>query len=166
MLRIGRIARPHGIRGAVAITLDDPDSESLYGVRYVHLAVKGDVPRRVAVTRASPGRKGQVLLHLEGLATPEAAEALRDQEVLLEEEQLPKLGQGEYWERDLLKLTAVDAAGAELGPVAEVVDTADVPVLVVRASAGEVYVPFTDPYVLSVDVAAGKVVGAPPEMAE
>jgi 16S rRNA processing protein RimM len=166
VLRIGRIARPHGIRGAVAITLDDPDSESLFGVRHVHLAAKGDAPRRVAVLRSSPGRKGQVLLHLEGLTTPEAAEALRDQELFLEEDQLPKLGQGEYWERDLLKLTAFNEAGAELGPVAEVVDTADVPVLVVRAQSGEVFVPFTDPYVLSVDVTSGKVVVAPPEMAE
>jgi 16S rRNA processing protein RimM len=150
----------------VAITLDDPDSDSLFGVRHVHLAAKGQAPRRVAVVRTSPGRKGQVLLQLEGLATPEAAEALRDEEVLLEEEQLPKLEKGEYWERDLLRLTAVNEAGVELGPIAEVVDTADVPVLVVRAASGEVFVPFTDPYVLSVDVPGGKVVVAPPEVAE
>lgn len=166
MLRIGRIARPHGIRGMVAVTLDDPDSESLFGARYVHLAAKGQAPRRVGVLRTSPGRKGQILLQLEGLTTPEAAEGLRDEEVLLEEAQLPKLQKGEYWERDLLRCIAVDEAGKELGPVAEVVDTADVPVLVVRGGAGEVYVPFTDPYVLSVDVAGGRLVVAPPESAE
>ena len=166
MLRIGRIARPHGIRGMVAITLDDPESESLLGVRYVHLAAEGAEPRRLAVLRSAPGRKGQVLLHLEGLTTPEAAELLRDQEVLLEEGQLPPLGKGEYWERDLLRLVAFSEEGEELGPVAEVVDTADVPVLVVRAEAGEIFVPFVDPYVLSVDVAGGKVVVAPPEPAE
>ena len=50
--------------------------------------------------------------------------------------------------------------------MAEVVDTADVPVLVVRAEAGEIYVPFVDPYVLSVDLPGGRVVVAPPEPAE
>ncbi len=150
----------------VAVTLDDPESESLLGIRYVHLRATDAAPRRIVVVRSAPGRKGQSLLQLEGLTTPEAAEALRDQEVLLEEEQLPKLQPGEYWERDLLRLTAVDEAGQELGPIAEVVDTADVPVLVVRGKAGELFVPFVDPYVLSVDTAAGKVVVAPPEMAE
>jgi len=149
----------------VAVTLDDPESTSLLGVRWVHLRAGGET-RRVPVLRSGPGRKGQVLLQLEGIATPEAAETLRDQEVLLEEEQLPPLEEGEYWERDLLKLVAVDEAGREIGRVAEVVDTADVPVLVVHGAGGEVYVPFVDPYVLSVDVQGGRVVVAPPEVAE
>lgn len=149
----------------VAVTLDDPESRSLMGVGYVHLRV-GEATRRVAVQRSGPGRKGQVLLQLEGTTTPEAAEALRDQEILLEPDQLPPLEEGEYWQRDILQLVAVDEAGRELGPVAEVVDTADVPVLVVRAEGGEIFVPFVDPYVLSVDMPAGRIVVAPPEMAE
>lgn len=166
MVRIGRIARPHGVRGMVAVTLDNPQSESLFGVGYVHLRGTGGALRRHEVLKTLPGRKGQVLLALAGIGSPEAAETLRDQEVLLEEEQLPKLGPGEYWTRDLLALTAFDAAGARLGPVQDVVDTAEVPVLVVRSEAGEIYVPFTDPYVLEVDVGGRRVVVAPPEVAE
>jgi len=165
MIRIGRIARPHGIRGAVAVTLDNPESESLYGVGWVHLRA-GDEVRRYGVLRSGPGRKGQVLLQLEGVPTPEAAEALRGSEVLLEPAQLPPLGEGEYWERDLLRLEAVDLAGAALGRVVEVVDTADVPVLVVRGKGEEIYVPFVAPYVVEVDLAGGRVVVAPPEVAE
>lgn len=165
MIRIGRIVRPHGIRGALAVTLDDPESESLYGVRYVHLRSAGET-RRVDVRRTGPGRKGQVLLQLAGVETPEAAELLRDREVLLEEDQLPKLGAGEFWHRDLLTLMAVDSNGAELGPVAEVVDTADVPVLVVKAKAGELFVPFTESFVVEVDLRGRRVVVSPPELAE
>ena len=149
----------------VAVTLDDPESTSLLGVGWVHLRAGGET-RRVPVLRSGPGRKGQVLLQLEGVTTPEGAEGLRDREVLLEEGQLPPLAEGEYWARDLLALVAVDEAGRELGKVAEVVDTADVPVLVVRGEGSELFVPFVDPYVLSVDVKAGRVVVAPPEMAE
>ena len=160
MIRVGRIARPHGVRGMVAVTLDDPESESLFGIRFVHLG-----ERRLNVTRTAPGRKGQALLQLEGVTTPEAAEALRDLEVLLEPGQLPKLEEGEFWHRDLLGMEAVAAEGNVIGPVVEIVDTADVPVLVVKGEAGEVFVPFTEPYVLGVDVAVRRVTVQPPEMA-
>jgi 16S rRNA processing protein RimM len=165
MIRIGRIARPHGVRGAVAVTLDHPESESLFGVGWVHLRA-GDVVRRYVVQRSGPGRRGQALLQLEGVATPEEAEKLRDQEVLLEPGQLPPLGEGEYWLRDLLGLTAVDEAGRELGRVVDVVDTAEVAVLVVQAPVGEIYVPFTAPHLVAVELGAGRVVVAPPEPAE
>lgn len=166
MIRIGRIARPHGIRGMVAVNLDDPESESLFGVAHIHLAAEGQPPTRYGVRRTAPGRKGQVLLHLEGMDTPEAAESLRDRNIFLEESQLPALEEGEFWFRDLLTLRAVDETGAELGAVTEVVDTADVPVLVVKGSGGDIFVPFTEPYVLDVNVREGRVLVAPPEMAE
>lgn len=166
MIRIGRIARPHGIRGMVAVNLEDPESESLFGVGWVHVGVEGQAPVRYAVRRTAPGRKGQVLLHLEGIDTPEGAETLRDRNLLLEESQLPALEEGEFWFRDLLTLRAVDESGTELGDVTEVVDTADVPVLVVKGSGGDIFVPFTEPYVLDVNVSERRVLVAPPEMAE
>lgn len=166
MIRVGRIVRPHGIRGMVAVNLEDPESESLFGVGHVYVAVEGQEPVRRPVRRSAPGRRGQVLLHLEGMETPEAAETLRDSNVLLEESQLPALEEGEFWFRDLLTLRAIDEKGAELGDVTEVVDTADVPVLVVKGSGGEIFVPFTEPYVLDVNVRERRVLVAPPEMVE
>lgn len=149
----------------VAINLEDPESETLFGVTHAFVGVEGQQPVRYGVRRSAPGRKGQVLLHFEGLDTPEAAEILRDRGLFLEESQLPDLEEGEFWFRDLLSLTAIDAEGAELGTVSEVVDTADVPVLVVKGNGGDIFVPFTEPYVIEVDLPARRVLVAPPEMA-
>lgn len=166
LIRVGRVARPHGVRGAIAITLDYSESESLFGVRWVHLRA-GESVRRWKVLRSGPGRRGQVLLQLEGLNTPEAAEELRDQEVLLEPAQLPPLGEDEYWLRDILGLEAVTAEGASCGRVVDVVDTAEVPVLVIRGQGDEeLFVPFTSPWLVGVELEAGRVVVTPPEVAE
>jgi 16S rRNA processing protein RimM len=165
MVRIGKVARPHGVRGALAVTLDDPSSESLLGVAYVHLG-EGEAWSRHEVARTAKGRPGQILLFLRDVSTVEAAEALRDREVRLEEAQLPPLGEEEYWQRDLLGMEALRADGSRLGTVEEVVDTAEVPVLVVRHDGGETFVPFHRSHVLSVDVAGKAVVVDPPEVLE
>lgn len=162
MIRIGKVARPHGVRGAIAVTLEDPASESLFGVAYVHLAAPGEEPRRFDAQRTARGRPGQVLLFLSEIGTVEAAESLRGQAVLLEEGQLPALGEDEYWHRDLLGLSAVTGDDLELGEVAEVVDTAEVPVLVIRRGKGETYVPFNKAHVLAVDLSRKRVVVEPP----
>lgn len=160
MVRVGKVARPHGVRGAVAITLDNPASESLFGVDHVHL---GPEPRRLEVRRTARGKSGQVILELEGIDSVESAETLRGLEVLLEEEQLPPLGPDEYWHRDLLGLEAVLENGSSLGRVREIVDTADVPVLVIGRGKEERYVPFHRSFVLEVELGQGRVVVQPPE---
>ncbi len=147
----------------MVVTLDNPASDSLFGVDHVHLALAGASPRDFRIVRAGPGRQGQVILHLEGIERIEDAESLRGCEVLLEEAQFPPLEDREYWHRDLLGLRAFDPEGAALGEVAEVVDTAEVPVLVLRGDGSERFVPFADPYVIRVELDDRRIVLAPPE---
>lgn len=162
LVRLGRVARPHGVRGAVAVTLDNPESDSLLGVAHVYLR-RGEQVERRDLRRVQPGRKGQVVLSLEGVPSVEAAELLREQELLIEASQLPSLGEREFWQRDLLGLQVMDARGESLGRVVEVVDTADIPVLVVRGDAKERFVPFTKSHVREVDVSGGRILVDPPE---
>lgn len=165
VFRIGRVAKPHGVRGSVAITLDNPSSDSLFHVERIRLApLEGSGEgTRFDIRRAGPGRKGQAILSLAGVDSVEAADALRGREVLVDREQLPALEESEYWHRDLLGMQAVTADGAPLGRVAEIVDTAEIPVLIVQGEGGDRFVPFADPYVVEVDLPRGRIVVAPPE---
>jgi 16S rRNA processing protein RimM len=156
LLRVGVVARPHGIRGELAVTLDTPDGEALLQVKAVFL---GEARHEVKTARR--GRPGQMVLDL-GFTDPAQVEVVRGAEVRVEEADLPPLEANEFWHRDLVGLRAVLADGTELGRVTEVVDTAEVAVLVVAGSAGEVYVPFADPHVIEVDVPGGLVKVAPP----
>lgn len=148
------------------MTLDDAKSESLLGVSYVHLGEEGGALKRLETVRTAKGRQGQIVLALEGVETVEQAEALRDLLVFLERSQLPALGEDEYWQRDLVGLLAVGEDGEEVGEVMEVVDTAEVPVLVVRKGREETFVPFNKTHVLKVDLPGRSVVVAPPEAME
>lgn len=156
LIRVGVVARPQGLSGELVITLDHAGSDSLRHVRVVRMGEQSRHLRRVR-----PGRPGQAIVDV-GLGSRDDAEGLRGAEVRVDEAELPPLGANEYWHSDLLGLTAVDAAGAELGKVEEVVDTAEVAVLVVRSAGGEWFVPMADPYVIEIDVKGGRLKVAPP----
>jgi 16S rRNA processing protein RimM len=74
--------------------------------------------------------------------------------------------EGEFFQGDLVGLTAVDEQGATLGRVEAVWNTGPVPNLVIRMGTEELLVPFTDAFVPSVDLEAGRVVVRKPEIVE
>jgi len=99
---VGRIGRPHGLRGEVTVqvTTDDPDE------RFASGAVLGTDPAgRGPLTVVSMRRSGPVLvLGFDGIADRNAAEALRGTELTVPRSSLPPLGDGEYYHADLLGL--------------------------------------------------------------
>jgi 16S rRNA processing protein RimM len=161
MVRVGVVARAHGVRGEVEVRLDEPSSTSLLGQKEVWLRSHGrePEPREVASVRAA---HEAVLLRLDGVSDRDAAAALRGSEVLLPRERLPALGEGEHYVADLLGLVARNPAGRVLGKVVEVGGTDEVAVLVVKG-AREWQVPMADLFVRRIDVEAGEVVLEPPE---
>lgn len=162
LIRLGIIARPHGLAGQLAVTLDAPGSTTLQSCSHLFLgaSAQDQSPQRFPIRKAGPGRKGQALVTLEGIATLEAAEALRSRVVLVEREQIP-IEEGEVLFSELIGLAAVDPSGAPLGTVEEVVDSAEVPILVLRLGARERFVPFIESCVRELDPAAGRLVLVP-----
>lgn len=71
-IRLGVIGRPHGIRGALKLHLDNPDSETLRAGLEVRLVVGNAAPRLITIEKLQPG-----IVTLRGLADRTAAEALR-----------------------------------------------------------------------------------------
>jgi 16S rRNA processing protein RimM len=159
---VGRIGRPHGVRGEVTVEVrtDDPD------LRFVPGAVFAtDPPSRGPLTVA--GRRWHrevLLLTVEGVESREAAEELRNTELLVDVADLPELEDPEaYYDHQLVGLTARLPDESELGEVAAVRhEGADL--LVIHGSDGsELLVPFVAAIVPTVDVAAGFLVVDPPE---
>lgn len=107
---LAAVAGAHGVRGEVRLKLwaESPDS---LGGRAVEIG--GRAYRVEAIRPASGG----AVARLGGVATREAAEALRGQEVSVERADLPPLAEGEYYHADLLGLPVVDGEGAAMGVV-------------------------------------------------
>jgi len=162
-LVVGRIGKPHGFRGEVTVDVrtDDPDARFATGS-----SLRTDPAERGPLTVAAVHpRSGGLVLAFEGVGSREAAEALRGTVLVVDSAELPAIEEPDEWyDHQLVGLAAVDAAGAPLGEVAEVVHAPASDLLVVRDADGrEHLVPFVRELVPAVDVPGGRVVIDPPE---
>ena len=159
---VGRIGRPQGIRGEVTVEVrtDDPEERFAPGtVLHTDPAERGPV-----TVEAARDHSGRLVLQLQGVADRTAAEALRDTLLLVDVSTLAPLeDEDEFHDWQLRGLAAALVDGTRVGEVTDVLHLPHGDVLVVdRAAAGEVLVPFVRAIVPEVDVAGGRVVLDPP----
>ena len=159
---VGRIGRPHGVRGEVTVEVrtDDPD------LRFAPGAVLRTEPAdRGPLTIA--GRRWHrevLLLSIDGVESREAAEELRNTELHVPVAELPALEDpDDYYDHQLVGLTARLPDGTELGRVSAVRHEGADLLVIRRVEGGELLVPFVTAIVPSVDVAGGSLVVDPPE---
>lgn len=160
---VGRIGRPHGIRGEVTVEVltDDPDARFAPGA-VLHTDPVEAGPLTVVATRHS----GHIpLVTFEGVGDREAAEALRGTVLQVDVDTLPDLSDDdEYYDHQLIGLRARSVTGSELGTVVAVLHAPAAPVLTVRRVDGtDELVPFVAAIVPEVDLAAGVLTIAPPD---
>jgi 16S rRNA processing protein RimM len=159
---VGRIGRPHGVRGEVTVEVrtDDPD------LRFVPGAVlRTDPPERGPITIAGVHwHSGTLLLRLEGVDSREAAEAVRNTELVVPVAELPEIEDPDsYYDHQLVGLTARLSDDAVLGEVTAILHEAQDLLVVRRVEGGEVLIPFVSAIVPTVDLDGGFVVVDPPE---
>jgi 16S rRNA processing protein RimM len=159
---VGRIGRPHGVRGEVTVEVrtDDPD------LRFVPGAVlRTDPPERGPITIAGVHwHSGTLLLRLEGVDSREAAEAVRNTELLVDVADLPEIEDPDsFYDFQLVGLSALLPDDSVLGEVSAVRHEAQDLLVVRRPEGGDVLIPFVSAIVPTVDLDGGFVVVDPPE---
>jgi 16S rRNA processing protein RimM len=115
----------------------------------------GVPPRPYAVRRARV-QGGILLLLLEGVETPQAAEALRGQEVLVAAEDAVPLPPGRFYWHQVLGLEVREEGGRLLGAVADIIETGANDVYVVRDEGRELLIPAIRDVVLAIEPEAGR----------
>jgi 16S rRNA processing protein RimM len=159
---VGRIGRPHGIKGEVSIEVrtDDPDGRLAPGtVLRTDPAAAG--PLTITAGRVHSGR---LLLTFDGCTSRSGAERLRN--VLLvadvDPDERPEDPE-EFFDRHLVGLRVETLDGAEVGELTEVLHLPGQDVLVVRRRDDrEALVPFVTEFVPEVDLDGGRIVIDPP----
>lgn len=162
-LVVGRIAKAHGIGGEVAVDVrtDDPEHRYANGA-----SLDTDPPERGPLTVASTRwHSGRLLVRFDGVADRNTAESLQGTLLVADSETSRDGGDAdEFWDHDLIGLTAVTTDGTVIGTVTELLHPPGPAVLVLdRGEAGEGLVPFVREIVPTVDLAGGRVVIDPPE---
>jgi 16S rRNA processing protein RimM len=156
---IGTIVGVHGVQGAVRIKsfTADPADIAAYG------AVGDESGGRRFEVKVLGQARGAVLARLSGVADRDAAEALRGVRLYVSRSALPKTSEDEFYHADLIGLPVETREGARLGSVRAVHNFGAGDILELRDEAGrELLLPFSDAVVPSVDLAAGRIVAAPP----
>ena len=151
-LEIGKIINVHGLRGDVKVVpwCDEPEFLCEFDTLYLGKAQK---PVNVTAARL---QKGNVLLHLEGVDTVEAAEQLRNQVLYMDRDEV-ELEEGVYFIQDLIGLEVLDAdTGKSYGKLSDVMQTGANDVYVVKkAGANDLLIPAIKDCILDVDVENG-----------
>ena len=153
---VGRVLRPHGLRGAVLVeSLSDNSSRYQPGAELL-LRREGRpaVATRVAERRANPHG---LVVRFDGVESCEAAEALRGAWLEVDRSEVPPPPAGSYWIFDLLGSRCVDSRHGELGTLADLVEDGGGTVLRIVRPGAELLVPFVDRFVVAVDAAAREV---------
>jgi 16S rRNA processing protein RimM len=161
-MAIGRVVRVHGIRGEVKVELmtDYPEERYKPGMT-VYLGSETEA-RPVKIEAARP-HQGAMLVKFASVPDRNAAELLRDQLVLIPEDQAMPLTEDENYAHDMIGLQVETTEGEALGRLTEILYTGANDVYVVRGSGGELLIPALKDVVVKVDVAAGRMVVALPE---
>lgn len=159
LVLVGRIARPHGIKGQVVVNPDTDFLEQRYQVGATLLVGPVPVPRTIVTARFQQGRP---IIGFEGVESMSDAELLAGLELRLPAEALGALPERTFYHHDLVGCEVSDRSGTVLGQVASVEGPMERSRLVVAGPRGEIQIPLNDAFCPSIDTAARRIVVDPP----
>jgi 16S rRNA processing protein RimM len=155
---VGRIGRPHGIRGEVTVEVltDEPDERFASGAA----VFVGDDVRHVL---RSHWHSGRLLLTFEGVDDRNAAELLRGSLITVDRPDDEQPDDGAFYDNTLIGCSVFLVTGESVGEVTDVVHLPAHELLTVRTPQGsDAYIPFVSEIVPEVDVDRRRVVIDPP----
>ena len=162
---VGRIGKPHGLRGEVTIDVrtDEPDRRFADGSVLIARPPQGSASPLRTVTVGQTRWHQQVLLaRFDEIAGREAAEAARGivLHASIPVDATPEDPE-EFYDHQLVGLAAYDVDGVALGELVAVTHGAAQDLLTIRTPDGrEALVPFVAALVPEVDLAGGRIVVA------
>jgi 16S rRNA processing protein RimM len=149
-LAVGRVLRPHGVRGELLLETLTDFPEHLDEVETVYLGDAAE-PHPLAGARV---HRGRLLIQLADCRHREAAEIFRGQLVQIRVGDTAPPPPGSYYYHQIIGLSVVTEAGEALGVVTEILETGSNDVYVVTGPSGEILVPALQGVILEVDLEA------------
>ncbi|HEY84472.1 MAG TPA: 16S rRNA processing protein RimM [Chloroflexi bacterium] len=151
-LVIGKIIKPHGIKGEVSVKVLTDFSERFDELEYISL---GDDNSQAEYTvKATRWHKERVLMTFAEIPDRAAAETLRGLYLKIPIEEAMPLEPGAYYHYQLINLNVVTDTGEHLGRIAEIIETGANDVYVVQGEKGEILLPVIKEVILSIDLEA------------
>jgi 16S rRNA processing protein RimM len=158
---VGAIAGAFGVKGEVRLKSFCAEPAAI--ADYAPLTTEdGAQSFGVTITGAIPNG---LAARLTGVATKEAADALKGLRLYADRDRLPALPDDEFYHTDLIGLEVVDTGGTRLGRVTAIHNhgAGDLIEVVGDGAKGGILLPFTLLVVPTVDLGLGRIVVDPPD---
>ncbi|HUL32191.1 MAG TPA: ribosome maturation factor RimM [Thermodesulfobacteriota bacterium] len=151
LLPIGRVIKPHGVKGKMKVEYFGEDLHRFFFYRQIFIEDEKGRPESYEILEASP-QPPRLILRLKGIDKVEDAMPLVGKKVLVEREAFPELEEGEYYWADLLGMEVETQEGKRIGRVREIFPTGAHDVYVIEGKSGEIYLPATEGVIRSIDL--------------
>ncbi|HMK74885.1 MAG TPA: ribosome maturation factor RimM [Thermodesulfobacteriota bacterium] len=148
---IGRVMKPHGVKGKVKVDYFGEDLHRSSFYREIFIEDEKGKPESYEVLETVP-QPPRLILRLKGIEKVEETKPLIGKEILVEKDALLKLGEGEYYWIDILGMRVETREGKGIGKVKEILPTGANDVYVVEGKRGEILLPATEEVIQSIDL--------------
>lgn len=157
-LLLGRVLRPHGVRGELRLEVMTAYPERIIEGGHVFLGADPQDPGAAEERRVIRARRHQqfLILELEGIADRDEADAYREQYVMVPLKDAVPLEEGEFYLFQVLGIDVFTDEGEFLGQVSDVIETGANDVYVVHGPSGEILLPDIEECILKVDIPANR----------
>ena len=162
---VGEFGRAHGLKGEVRLKSHTGHPRDI--ADYKPLQASNGRTYSLKTVRSAPGDAPDLLIAIvDGITSREAAEALNRVQLYVERDRLPPPDEeDEFLLADLIGLPVQNEAGEVIGTIVDVPNYGGGDLLeIAPAKKGPTaFLPFTKAFVPVVDIAAKRIVAAPPE---
>ena len=152
-LIIGKLTKPHGIKGEVRMHYYGNDPDDLLHLKKVNVTKEGTSTIRLDLEGVRLSSKRDVLiLKFKQINSASDAASLRGGVVRVLRSSLKKLSEDEYYWVDLIGMLVYDEVGELLGEIKEIFQTKGNDVYLIRRGKKELLIPAIKDVVKKVDV--------------
>lgn len=163
LVELGRVQKPHGLRGELCIELYADSPFIFEGLSRVYLQLPGKKPKP-CVLEGWRSHQGRALLQVDRSQGRDQAEGWRGAEVLARERDLPPVDEDEIRPEDLIGLPVRHVDGSAIGLLADIRDVAGQEMWFIHdESDNEILLPAVDEFVKDIDLEAGVIEVDPPD---
>ncbi|NOQ46860.1 MAG: 16S rRNA processing protein RimM [Desulfobulbaceae bacterium] len=147
---LGKVTKPHGLRGEVKVYPYSDMSESFtgYGRFYLSVDIRGDKTPHTSEKSRVQGK--QVILKFKGCSTRNEAEGLVHQHIWIKRQDLPGLDDDEFYLHDLIG-KQVEDQGRIIGEITNLLTGGAHDILAVRGEEKEYLIPLVSDFLVRIE---------------
>ncbi len=147
---LGKITKPHGIRGEVKVHPFSGKPENFLSYREFFLSSENSAERIPYKVEKARAQAKQVLMQFASCTTRTEAESLVGSQVWIRSQELPELEENEFYLLELEGKMVVTTDGLELGQVTGVLETAAHEILCIAGKHQEYLVPVEKSFIVHI----------------